>query len=116
MTQRRILFTINHAPFGSIHYAEGLRAVVGATSGIDEHEVDVLYLGDGVYFALRGVDRGDTLKYIDTLAKGGRKLNVERESLQERGVALEDLAPDVEVVPRSAIRQLIAQADFTVGF
>lgn len=116
MAQRRILFTINHAPFGSIHYTEGLRAVVGATSGIDEHEVDVLYLGDGVYFALRGVDRSDTLKYIDTLAQAGRKLKVERESLQERGIAHQDLAPDVEVIPRSAVRDLIARADFTVGF
>jgi len=116
MAQRRILFTINHAPFGSIHYTEGLRAVLGATSGIDEHEVDVLYLGDGVYFALRGVDRSDTLKYIDTLAKAGRKLKVDQLSLEERRIAREDVAPDVEVISRPAVRELIAKADFTAGF
>lgn len=116
MGQRRILFTINHAPFGSIHYTEGLRAVLGATSGIDEHEVDVLYLGDGVYFALRGVDRSDTLKYIDTLAQGGRTLKADQVSLEERGIAHEDLAADVEVISRSAVRDLVAKADFTVGF
>jgi hypothetical protein len=44
MGQRHVLITLNHAPYGSIYYTEGLRAVVGITSGIDEHTVDVLYL------------------------------------------------------------------------
>ena len=64
MAQKRILFTINHAPYGSIHYTKGLRAVVGATSGIDEHKVDVVYLGDGLNFALKNTDRRDSAKYI----------------------------------------------------
>lgn len=116
MVQRHVLCTVNHAPFGSVFYTEGLRAVVGITSGIDEHTVDVVYLGDGVYFALRGVDRADTLKYLSTLAKAGCRLKVEKESLAARGIKEEELAPNVEVVPRSAVRELIAKADFTVDF
>ena len=58
MAQRHIVFTINRPPVGSVYFAEGLRATVGATAGTDEHTVDVLYLGDGVYFTLKGVDRG----------------------------------------------------------
>ncbi len=35
MGQRHVLVTFSHAPYGSIYYPEGLRAVVGVTSGID---------------------------------------------------------------------------------
>jgi sulfur relay (sulfurtransferase) DsrF/TusC family protein len=116
MAQRRVLFTINHVPFGSTHYTEGLRAVVGATSGIDEHVVDVVYLGDGVYFGLRQVDRADTARYIETLKQAGCRLQAEQESLAARGLAPEDLADDIAVISREAVRELVAQADFTVDF
>lgn len=116
MAQRRILFTINHAPFGSVHYTEGLRAVVGATSGIDEHTVDVVYLGDGVYFGLKKVDRADSTKYINTLAQSGYRLKAEQESLDARGIAREELADDIEVISRDAVRELVARADFTIDF
>jgi sulfur relay (sulfurtransferase) DsrF/TusC family protein len=116
MAQRRIVFTINRPPVGSVHFAEGLRATVGATAGTDEHEVDVLYLGDGVYFALKNVDRTDTAKYIETLSQGGRKLKVEQESLDERGISRDALAGDMEVISRAAALKLIAGADFTAAF
>ena len=116
MAQKRILFTINHAPFGSIHYTEGLRAAVGATSGVDEHQVDVVYLGDGVYFALQKVDRKDSAKYIETLAQSGCRFKAERESLEARGIGREELASDIEVISRDAVRALVAQADFTADF
>ncbi len=116
MAQKRIVFTINHPPFGSVHYTEGLRAVVGATSGIDEHQVDVVYLGEGVYFALKGTDRRDTARYIDTLVRSGSRLKVERESLEERRIGREEMADDIEIISRDAVRQLLAQADFTADF
>ncbi len=116
MAQRHILFTINHAPFGSIFYTEGLRAVVGATAGIDEHTVDVVYLGEGVYYALKGVDRSDARVYLETLSKMGVKLKAERESLEERNVRAEEVAEDIEVIPRAAVHELIAKADFTMDF
>ncbi len=37
MSEKHVLFAFNHAPYGTIFYNEGLRAVVGVTSGIDEH-------------------------------------------------------------------------------
>lgn len=116
MAQRHIVFTINRAPVGSVYFAEGLRATVGATAGTDEHTVDVIYLGDGVYFALKGVDRTDTAKYIETLAAQGCKLKVERESLDERGISHDALAGDLEVIGRAAALKLITDADFTAAF
>jgi tRNA 2-thiouridine synthesizing protein C len=116
MAQKHVLFTLNHAPYGSIWYTEGLRAVVGVTSGIDEHTVDVLYLGDGAYFALKGVDRADSAKYLGTLAKQDYHLKVERESLAKRGISDGDVAEDVEIIPRSRVLELILLADATIDF
>lgn len=116
MTQRHVLFTFNHLPYGSIYYTEGLRAAVGVTSGIDEHTVDLLYLGDGVHFALKDVERTDSLRYLATLAKQGVKLRAEREALQARGISESDLADDVEVIGRSEALGLIRAADLTIDF
>jgi len=116
MAQRHILFTFNRAPYGSVYYTEGLRAAVGVTSGIDEHTVDLLYLGDGVNFALKDVDRTDSLKYLVTLANLGTKLKVEKESLDERCINEADLAGDVEVIRRADALDLVRRADLTIDF
>lgn len=116
MAQKHVLFTLNHAPYGSIWYTEGLRAVVGVTSGLDEHTVDVVYLGDGAYFALKGVERTDSAKYLGTLAKLGYRLKVERESLAARGIREEEVAEDVEIIPRSQVLELVQRADVTIDF
>ncbi|MCL5962328.1 MAG: DsrE family protein [Chloroflexi bacterium] len=116
MAEKHVLFTINHAPYGSIWYNEGLRAVVGVTSGIDEHTVDVVYLGDGVYFALKGVERTDSAKYLGTLAKLDYSLKAERESLQARGISETEVAEDVKVISRSDVVSLLQKADATIDF
>ncbi len=116
MAQKHVLFTLNHAPYGSIWYTEGLRAVVGVTSGIDEHTVDVVYLGDASYFVLKGVERTDSAKYLGTLAKLGYRLKVERESLAARGIDAKEIAEDVEIIPRAEVLALVQKADVTIDF
>ena len=116
MGQKHVLITFNRAPYGSIFYNEGLRAVVGVTSGIDEHTVDVLYLGDGAYFTLKGVDRQDSQKYLSTLAKAGYQLKVERDALEQRGIPESGLADDVQVISRQDAVDLVKSADVTIDF
>ncbi len=116
MGQKNVLITINQAPYGNIYYTEGLRAAVGITSGIDENRVTVVYMGDGAYFAINGVDRKDTSKYIETLEKQGCKLMVEKESILERGIAEKDVANDVKVTTRLDVLKLIQEADQTINF
>jgi len=116
MAQKHVLVFFTHAPYGSIYYTEGLRAAVGVTSGVDEHTVDVVYLGDGVYFALKGVDRSDSIKYINTLSQGGCRLKAEAESLQARNIAPDQVAEDIEVIPRKEVVALIKKADLTIDF
>lgn len=116
MVQRHVLFTFAHAPFGTVGYAEGLRAALGATSGVEEHTIEALYLGDGVYFALRGLDRSDTSKYLEALFAQGVRPKVERESLEARGIAREEVAEDLEIIPRSEVLALLARADHIIDF
>lgn len=116
MGQRHVLITFNHAPYGSIYYTEGLRAVVGVTSGIDEHTVDVLYLGDGVHFAVKDVDRSDSTRYLATLSALGVNLKAEKEALRARSISESDLADDVEVISLDEALGLVRRADLTIDF
>ena len=116
MSQKHVLFTLNHAPFGSVYHSEGVRAALGATAGIEENTVDVVYLGDGVYYTLKNVDRSDSRIFLETLSTLGVKLKAERESLEERGVGAEEIAEDVEIISRAEVRGLIDKADLVIGF
>jgi sulfur relay (sulfurtransferase) DsrF/TusC family protein len=116
LAQRNVLVTINRPPYGSIYYTEGLRAAVGVTSGVDENKVTIAYLGDGVYFALKGVDRKDTDKYLATLKKQGAKLIVQKESLKERGIKEAEIDAGFEILPAKEIFTLLQAADFTMDF
>ena len=116
MAQKKVLIVLNHAPYGTIYHSEGLRAAVGVTAGIDEHTVDTVYLGDAVFFGLKGVDRTDSAKYLGTLAKSASHPRVEKEALHARGIKSEDLAEDVQVISRADILGLIEKADVTIDF
>ena len=116
MAQKHVFVTVNHPPHGTIWHTEGLRAVVGLTSGIDEHTVDIVYLGDGVYSALQGVDLSDSTRYLSTIQKLGYAPQVERESLVERGMSEAEIAADLHIIPRSTVLDLIRKADVTIAF
>lgn len=116
MAEKKVVVMITHPPFGSIYYTEGLRAAVGVTSGIDEHKVDVLLLGDGVYFALNDVDKKDSSKYIQTLRGINSNIYAEEESLKERGLSNKELSDFVKVISRKDALKLILDADHTIDF
>ncbi len=117
MAQKNVLITINHAPHGSIFCAEGLREAMGVISTPDEHNVVVVFLGDGAYAALAGVDRSDEVaRSIAALAEWGYKLEVEMESLESAGIQSHEVAPDVEIIPRTKLLDQIGASDFVVDF
>jgi sulfur relay (sulfurtransferase) DsrF/TusC family protein len=116
MPEKKVLVSFHRAPYGTIFYTEGLRAALGVTSGIDENEVTALFIGDGVYFALKDIDRTDTSKYLATLAKIGAPLYAEEESLCERGINKEDMADDIKIIPRSEVLALYKEADCNIDF
>ncbi len=116
MPPKAVLLTINHAPHGSVLYAEGLRVAMGVMSTTDEHTIEVVFVGDGAYAALEGVDRSLIARYVATLAEFGCGLKVEEESLTGAGIRPDEVAPDFTIVPRSTLLTLLDAADFVVDF
>ncbi len=113
---KKILVTFNQAPFGSMFYAEGLRACLGLAGGAEQHIVKIVYLGDGVYYALNGADRENTSKYIRDLGEIGCKFMVEQESLDGRGISEKEIGSEFEVVSRKSIISLLEECDVTIDF
>jgi len=116
MATRKLLYQFNRTPYGNVFYTEGWRAAVGATAGIDEHEVTLLLQGDGVYYALKGADRAENLGYEGTLKKAGVKYFVVKEDLDARGVSQDEIAMDMSIIPRADAGKLYSDAEFILDW
>jgi tRNA 2-thiouridine synthesizing protein C len=108
------------APYGSFYTFEGLATML--VMGAYEIEISVAFLDDGVYAIVKGQDPsrldikplGKTFPALPDF--NVEKLYVCRESLEERGLAVEDLVLTPEVLERAAIGQLIAEQDAVLPF
>ncbi len=81
MGQKKVLINLCAAPFGTIFYTEGLRAVVGVSAGMDENITTVLFQSDGVYYCLKDVDRTDAQAYFASMQGMGTGLFAVKEDL-----------------------------------
>ncbi len=116
MATKKLLYHFNRPPFGTVFYTEGMRAAVGATAGIDEHEVTLLFQGDGIYYCLKNVDRTENLGYEGTLKKADVKYYAVQEDLEVRNVSQNELAGDITVIPRADTWKLYQEADFNLDW
>lgn len=117
MAQKKIIISFNRAPHGTAFYSEGLRAAAKGSMGLyQDHRVDIIFLGDGVFCALKGVDGTDLALYKETLAQHGSKLYCEEESIEAGGIDRRDLMDDIAVVPRSQVIRLYSEADISIAF
>ncbi len=115
--EKKILFMFLKAPFGSIYYTEGLRAVVGMMSGMDEHKVTCVYMGDGAYYALKGSDKSESAGYLKTIADiSETHYYVDGDSLAKRGIAAGEIDDMFEVISRDDISKLISDNDVVYDF
>ena len=118
MPAKKVVVFFNRVPIGTLHYAEGLRASVGLGAGIDEHEIVVVCLGEGVYNALKNVEKKEVFRYIDTFLNRLEvpgKLLVEEESLKERKIEVDEVGGEWRIVSREEIARIVSEADVTVG-
>lgn len=94
---KKMLYINRNAPYGTVYALEGLEVVlIGAAF---EQDVSMAFIGDGVYQILKGQDtsESDMKNFSPTYNALGdyevTKLYVEQESLDERGLTLDDLMP-----------------------
>lgn len=118
---RRLLFVMRRAPYGSIMAREALDALLA--TAVFGQDVGVLFMDDGV-FQLLDDQRGEALKQ-KTLSAGLaalplydiERLYVHRPSLEERGLSLDDLSlPELQPVDHQEVSELFSEHDQLVSF
>jgi sulfur relay protein TusB/DsrH len=116
MAEKKILYHFNRAPHGTIFWTEGMRAAVGAVAGIDEHKVDLLFHGDGVYHALKDMEETENLGYLSTLEDAEANYYVVDEDLKERNISPEELKERFQIIDREKAASLFQEADLNTDW
>jgi tRNA 2-thiouridine synthesizing protein C len=131
---KKFMYLNRRAPYGTIYAWESLEVVlIGAAF---DQDVSLAFLDDGVYQLLKGQDTSgvDMKNFSPTYQALGdydvTKLYVEKESLEERGLSLEDLMPltyededddwaekdSIRVVSRSELAEIMGGQDVLFSF
>ena len=132
--KKKFMYVNRKAPYGTIYALEALEVVL--ISAAFEQEVSLAVLDDGVYQLMQGQNTsGIGMKnFSPTYRALGdydvKKLYVEKESLDERGLKPEDLMeityededadfaekPSVRIVSRPELTDIMAQQDVLLNF
>lgn len=131
---KKFMYVNRRAPYGTVYALESLEVVlIGAAF---DQDVSLAFIGDGVYQLKADQDSSDSdQKNFSPIyqALGDydvTKLYVEQESLDERGLTLEDLMPltyededddwaekdSIRVVSRAEMADLMDQQDVLFNF
>ena len=133
-TKKNFSISTARRPYGTIYALESLEVVlIGAAF---EQDVSLAFIDDGVFQLMAGQDATAAgMKNFSKIyqALGDyevRKLYVERESLDDRGLTVGDLMPityededenyeekpSIHVIDKAAMAQLIAENDVVLSF
>ncbi len=117
---KKFMFVNRSAPYGTIYALESLEVVL--ISAAFDQDVSLAFVEDGVW----QLKRGQQTKGIETKnfsptyrALEGydvEKLYVERESLEARGLAEDDLIVDVTVLSSNELGRLMDEQDVVLSF
>lgn len=119
-TVKKFMFVNRKAPYGSIYALESLEVVL-ITAAFDQ-DVSLAFLDDGVYQLVKGQDtkaagmKNFSPTYRALEGYDIEKLYVERESLEARGLAEENLLVDVQVLSQAEMANLMAEQDVVLSF
>jgi tRNA 2-thiouridine synthesizing protein C len=120
MAQKKFMLVNRKAPYGSIYALESLEVVL--ITAAFEQDVSVVFLDDGIYQLKKGMQtKGIATKNFSPTYRALEgydieKLYVERESLDARGLAEEDLIVDVTVLSSAELGRLMEEQDVVLSF
>ena len=131
---KKFMYVNRKAPYGTIYAWESLEVVlIGAAF---EQDVSVAFVDDGVYQLVKGQDTTEVgiKNFSPTYAALGdydvNKIYVEKESLDARGLTLEDLMPltyededddwaekdSIKVVSSAELAEVLEQQEIVLSF
>jgi len=109
---KKTLIVIKSRPFTSLNYYEALRTA----AGLWDHEVKVLWMGDGVYSALNGVDKTLTGKLLADMPDLDVEMYVDSEALRAKGLGGVDLVEGVAQADMGKMMGLLGWAEASLVF
>ncbi len=119
-TIKKFLYVNRRAPYGSIYALESLEVVlIGAAF---DQDVSMLFIDDGVYQLKKGQDtkESDMKNFSPTYRAlemyDVEKLYVDKESMEARGLTLEDLVVPVEVLNTDQVSDLMEEQEVILNF
>ncbi len=132
--RKKLLFVNRKVPYGTIYALEALEVVL--ISAAFEQDVSLAFLDDGVYQLMQGQNTpGIGMKNFSPTYKAlgdydVKKLYVEKESLDERGLKPADLMaityededadfavkPSIRIVSRADLTEIMAQQNVLLNF
>ncbi len=109
----KLMIVFRTAPYGSIYAFEGLENVL--IMAAYDQDISVLFIDDGVYAIKKGMDTTDTgIKNFSPTFKAMEaydieKVFIDRASMEERGLKLEDLVVEPEVIEADAVEKMMEE-------
>jgi tRNA 2-thiouridine synthesizing protein C len=119
-TAKKFMFVNRTAPYGTVYALESLEVVL-ITAAFDQ-QVALVFIDDGVWQLKKGQQtKGIETKNFSPTYRAledydVEKLYVERESLDARGLAEDDLIVAVTVLPAAELGKLMAEQDVVFTF
>lgn len=131
---KKFLYVNRKAPYGTVYALESLEVVlIGAAF---EQDVQLLFMDDGIFQIAKGQDTGESemKNFSPTYSALGdfdiTKIYVDKESLEERGMTIDDLMPltyedenddwaekdSIRVIGRDEIAALMEEQDVVLSF
>ncbi len=117
---KKLMYVNRRAPYGTIYALESLEVVlIGAAF---DQDVSLAFMDDGVYQLKKGPQtKGIEMKNFQPTYRAlddydVNKLYVEKEALEARGLAAEDLCVPVEVLTAAEIGKLMQEQDVVLSF
>jgi tRNA 2-thiouridine synthesizing protein C len=120
---KKFLYVNRKAPYGTVYALESLEVVlIGAAF---DQDVSLAFIDDGVYQLKKdqntSVDAGAGMKnfsktYRALEAYDVEKLYVDKKSMDERGLSVDDLLVDVEILDEAKMAEMMGQQDVVLSF
>lgn len=110
---KKVAILMRKAPYGSVYTAEGFRSVMGIA--VFEMDAILIFADDGVYALLKDQDPsklgmkplGDGFPLLPDFGVNG--FYVHQPSLEQRGLSVDDLVMDVQLLDDAGLAGLLAE-------
>jgi tRNA 2-thiouridine synthesizing protein C len=116
----KVAILMRKAPYGSVYTAEGFRSVMGI--GVFEMDAVLIFVEDGVYALVKDQNPeqldmqplGDGFPILPEFGVNG--FYVHQPSLEERGLSVDDLVMEVQLIDNAELAKLLTEHDAVLPF